>query len=89
MELTTAEKRAFDTAEKRVFDTEQIKGVIDKVSKEGLIRHVNGNTLDNRRQNLQKVSVIEAFLNKTWTVDACCILNDDEFVIWTAARNAY
>lgn len=63
--------------------------IINKLTKEGLIRHINGNTLDNRIQNLQKVDVMDALRNKDWTVDAVCILNDEEFIIWTEFRKTF
>src|SRR3989304_9344061 len=51
-----------------------------------LIRHINGDTLDNRRDNLQLVSVSDAFYNPNWTVDAICVLSDADFRIWFQER---
>lgn len=48
-----------------------------------------GNTMDNRRANLQRVTVKEAFKNKDWTVDACCILSEQEFAIWDTLRKSF
>lgn len=60
--------------------------VLMKAQRQGLIRHVNGNTHDNRVVNLQRVTPLEAFRNKDWTVDAVCVLNDAEFIVWAEAR---
>jgi hypothetical protein len=70
-------------------DIKQIKAIVDKVDRQGLIRHVNGNTGDNRIANLQRVTAKEAFENKDWTVDACCILSEDEFKIWDTLRKSF
>lgn len=48
-----------------------------------------GNTMDNRHANLQRVTVKEAFKNKDWTVDACCILSEQEFAIWDTLRKSF
>lgn len=55
-------------------DLTDIRDIIQKVTAEGLVRHINGNTLDNRVRNLAWVSPREAFENKTWQVDAICTL---------------
>ena len=68
------------------FDRSKLKAIILKLERIGLIRHVNGNTMDNRIANLQRVTVKDAFLNKGWTVDAICHLDDAEFKIWENAR---
>lgn len=70
-------------------DIIHIKDIIDKVDRQGLIRHINCNTMDNRRANLQRVTAKEAFENKDWTVDACCILSEQEFAIWDTLRKSY
>jgi len=62
-----------------------IKRIIKKVDASRLVRHINGNTLDNRIGNL----AIEAFQNKGWTVDAVCTLTDAEFAIWSKARQGW
>lgn len=67
----------------------QIKDIVDKVDRQGFIRHINGQTLDNRRANLQRVTAKEAFENKDWTVDACCILSEQEFAIWDTLRKSF
>jgi hypothetical protein len=64
-----------------------IQNIITKLDSYGLIRHVNGNTLDNRKANLQRVTATEALNNKDWVVDAVCILNKKEFKIWEENRN--
>ena len=43
------------------------------------IRHINGNTLDNRLENLCWVKLSEAFQNITnWKVDWVCYLTEEE-----------
>ena len=43
------------------------------------IRHINGNTLDNRASNLCYVKLRDAFRNmSTWKVDWVCFLDDAE-----------
>ena len=43
------------------------------------IRHINGNTLDNRADNLCYVALIDAFRNiMTWKVDWVCYVDADE-----------
>ena len=49
-----------------------ITTILQKVAKEGLMCHVDGNTLNNTRENLQWVTVLQAFQHKDWTVDAVC-----------------
>ena len=68
------------------FDRNDLKKIVVKLDRKGLIRHVNSDTLDNRIENLMRVSVPAAFSNKDWTVDAVCYLNDKEFEIWEKAR---
>lgn len=63
-----------------------IQNIINKLDKYGLIRHVNGNTLDNRTINLQRVTAMDALKNKDWIVDAVCILDATEFTIWEENR---
>lgn len=63
-----------------------VVAILRKAAKEGLIRHVNGDTSDNRVANLQRVTVLQAFQNKDWTVDAVCVLTEDEFEIWCKER---
>ena len=70
----------------KCFDRTKLKNVLNKAERKGLIRHVNGNTLDNRISNLQRVSVKDAFQNKDWTVDAVCVLSDEEYDIWCKSR---
>jgi len=69
------------------FDRNKFKRIVVKLNRELLIRHVNGNTLDNRIENLKKVSVAEAFRNKDWTVDVVCHLTDSEYEIWEKASS--
>jgi hypothetical protein len=66
--------------------TTTLRAIIRKVASQGLVRHMNGNTLDNRVENLQYVTVAQAFLHKSWTVDADCLLDDGEFALWSQAR---
>lgn len=68
------------------YKVRQLKRIIKKANSAGLIRHVNGNTLDNRIDNLVRVTAFQAFQNKDWTVDAECNLTDSEFDIWSKAR---
>jgi hypothetical protein len=42
-------------------DTAALGAVIKKVASQGLVRHVNGNTLDNREENLQRDTVSQSF----------------------------
>lgn len=71
------------------FDRNKFKRIVVKLNKELLIRHVNGNTRDNRIENLKQVSVAEAFRNKDWTVDVVCHLDDDEYEIWERASSLF
>jgi hypothetical protein len=66
-----------------------LRTIIRKVASQGLVRHMNGNTLDNRVENLQYVTVAQAFLHKSWTVDAVCLLDDQEFALWSHARQEW
>jgi hypothetical protein len=66
-----------------------LRTIIRKVASQGLVRHMNGNTLDNRVENLQYVTVAQAFLHKSWTVDAVCLLDDQEFALWSQARQEW
>lgn len=63
-----------------------VTAIILKLEKEGIIRHVNGDTLDNRRANLQRVGIFQALQNKDWTVDVVCHLTDEEFALWESIR---
>lgn len=72
----------------RCFDLKRLEHIVKKCDKAGLIRHINGNTLDNRIQNLQRVSALDSIKNPAWTIDAVCHLNDDEMEIWNKARKA-
>jgi hypothetical protein len=74
---------------KPVNDAAAIKAVIQKLDSENLIHFKNGNTLDCRVENLQWVTVQEAFLHKTWEVDADCYLDDEELIIWEKARKEW
>jgi len=48
-------------------------------SQDCFVRHVNGHTLDNRKDNLRVVSLKDAIDNiSTWTVDWCIDLSGDE-----------
>ena len=71
------------------FDLVKFKNISYKLDKIGLIRHVNGNTLDNRIQNLNRVSVIDSIKNKDWVVDAVCHLSEDDFNIWAKGRKNF
>ena len=62
------------------------KKIMAKLTKRGLYRHVNGDTLDNRIQNLRKVTPQDALLYPSWTVDAVCALNEQEFALWEKVR---
>lgn len=42
------------------------------------IRHKNGDTLDNRVENLEWVHIKDAFRNLQWKVDWVCYLNNEE-----------
>jgi len=78
---TLSPTRTTTTANRKIIVT-----ILKKITEQGLIRHVNGNTCDNRLQNLQRVTALQAFQNKGWTVDAVCILTDTEFEIWCKER---
>lgn len=73
--------------EDECFDMKIFHKICLKLQKAGLIRHVNGNTLDNRISNLQRVSIDDALNNKDWTVDAVCHLNKKEFALWRKVRS--
>lgn len=64
----------------------ELKRIIKKCNEHKLTRHINGNTMDNRIQNLLRVSAKNALKNKNWTVDACLCLTEDELEIWEKAR---
>ena len=68
------------------FDRSKLSAVIKKAQRERLARHIDGDTTNNTRENLAYVSVIDAFENKDWTVDAVCVLSDEEYKIWKRAR---
>ena len=42
------------------------------------IRHINGDTLDNRIENLTWVTLREAFANLDWKVDWVCYVTEEE-----------
>lgn len=86
---TECQHQDWDNHKTVCFDRERFKIISRKLQKKGLIRHVNGNTLDNRIKNLQRVTVVDSFVNKDWTVDAVCYLNDKDFEIWERARAAW
>jgi hypothetical protein len=71
---------------RRPNDKTVLRAVINKVAAQGLVRHVNGNTLDNHVENMQRVTVLQAFQHKTWIIDAECLLNEAEFAMWSKAR---
>ena len=62
------------------------KNIMNKMGKRGLYRHIDGNTMDNRIANLAKVTPQQALRHKDWTVDACLVLTDDEYLLWEKAR---
>lgn len=66
-----------------------VKAIVIKLETEGLIRHVNGNGLDNRLVNLQRVTVLQALQNKDWMVDAVCHLTKAEFAVWEKLRRDF
>ena len=55
------------------------KKIMIKLGKRGLYRHING-------KNLDKVTPEQALLHKDWTVDACLVLTDDEYLLWEKVR---
>ena len=67
-------------------DTKMLKKILNKLNKRGLYRHVNGNTMDNRIQNIQKVSPADALRHGDWIVDACFALEEDEYLHWEKIR---
>lgn len=67
----------------------RVKAIVIKLDNHGLIRHVNGNTLDNRVTNLQRVTVLQALHNKDWTIDAVCVLTASEFRLWEQLRRDF
>jgi hypothetical protein len=75
--------------QKPTTDTVAIKAIIRKLDTANLLRHKNGNTLDDRVENLEWVTAQEAFLHKTWKVDADSYLTDEEFAIWEKARKEW
>ena len=60
--------------------------IMRKLERTGVYRHVNGDTRDNRIQNIQKVSPQDALKNKDWTVDPVCHLTKSEFAFWEKIR---
>ena len=50
----------------------------DAVGPHQLIRHVNGNTTDNRATNLQYCSFQDVLENPDWKVDHVCHLDEQE-----------
>ena len=75
--------------EHQCFDMNEFARICKKLQKAGLIRHVNGDTGDNRLCNLQRVSVSDSLYNKDWTVDAVCKLTKKEFAMWRSIRNIW
>jgi hypothetical protein len=60
--------------------------IMKKLERAGVYRHVNGDTMDNHIQNIQKVSPQDALKNKDWTVDPVCNLTKPEFAFWKKIR---
>ena len=67
-------------------DTKMLKKILNKLNKRGLYRHVNGNTMDNRIQNIEKVTAEQALRHGDWTVDACLTLEEQEYLHWEKIR---
>ena len=44
----------------------------------GLVRHINGNRMDNRVTNLQYVVFDDIFNHPSWTIDYACVLTPSE-----------
>ena len=63
------------------------KKIMIKLGKRGLYRHISGDTMDNRIAKLDKVTPQQALLHKDWTVDACLVLTDDEYILWEKVRS--
>jgi hypothetical protein len=57
----------------------KLKAANDYPGYPNFIRHVNGNTQDNRASNLAVVTLREAFNNiATWRVDWVCYVTEEE-----------
>ena len=67
-------------------DTKMLKKILNKLNKRGLYRHVNGDTMDNRIQNIDKVTAEQALRHGDWTVDACLTLEEQEYLHWEKIR---
>lgn len=76
----------WENHKKDCFSINEFIKICKKLESANLIRHVNGNTLDNRASNLQWVNLDDALQNNTWTVDAVLYLEDEEFELWEKVR---
>ncbi len=67
-------------------ECKKLKKIMQILEKRGLYRHINGDTMDNRIENLDKVTPQQALLHKDWTVDACLALTDEQYSLWEKTR---